>query len=263
MLLGLTIGAVFFFRGVRSLVERRWSSRLGTAQSRHAYYAEAFALWIFFGIPVGMLETAYKGWLGLSSAIETAFTHPLGLIVLCWPLLRGVPPRAMLADVGLHQGEGILREIGAGFLGYLGKWPLFLLGLVSTALLSHWSTRGSAPGHPVLQELVGASAKDRIAILITVTAFAPLLEEVLFRGLLFRHLRSNELLSRATSGPVGASLISALVFAAVHPQGVLAGPSLLAEGFALAMIRDWRGSLIACVTAHAIHNAVLMILLGG
>jgi membrane protease YdiL (CAAX protease family) len=45
-----------------------------------------------------------------------------------------------------------------------------------------------------------------------------------------------------------------LIFAAIHPQGLLFIPVLgaLACGFSLA--REWRGSLIPCIVAHGVNN---------
>jgi membrane protease YdiL (CAAX protease family) len=261
MLLGLTLGVILCARAVLRLVRGRWVSRLEGAQRRHQYYVEAFALWLVLGIPASIVSAALRGWTGLPGAVEDALLHPLGLLVLLWPRWRGVPLAVMCHDVGLHRGEGALREVGAGLVGYLAKWPLFLLGILVTTLLARLAGDASIPAHPVTHALSAAGPEATRAILVTAIVLAPLLEEVLFRGLLLRHLRSLDGPFAAASRPVGAALISALVFAAVHPQGLLAVPALLAEGFALAMIVDWRGSLIASITAHAVHNGILMFIL--
>jgi membrane protease YdiL (CAAX protease family) len=52
-----------------------------------------------------------------------------------------------------------------------------------------------------------------------------------------------------------------LVFAVIHPQGIALVPPLMTLGAVFAMIREWRGSLIGPVAAHAIHNGFLMTML--
>ena len=73
----------------------------------------------------------------------------------------------------------------------------------------------------------------------------------MFRGLFYRYLR-------ARLSVVAAALVTGFVFAAVHPQGWTAIPALMAIGAWLAVLREWRGSIIAPMTAHALHNGVLV-----
>ena len=73
----------------------------------------------------------------------------------------------------------------------------------------------------------------------------------MFRGALYHNLRSRW-------GIVGSGFISGLIFATIHPQGLLAIPALTAMGFGFALIREWRGTLIASMTAHSLHNGILI-----
>jgi membrane protease YdiL (CAAX protease family) len=57
---------------------------------------------------------------------------------------------------------------------------------------------------------------------------------------------------------VFAAAISGVIFAAVHPQGWAVVPALAAIGAVLALVRQWRGSLVASITAHALHNGMLV-----
>jgi len=82
---------------------------------------------------------------------------------------------------------------------------------------------------------------------------APLVEEILFRGLLQR------LVSRAW-GPWAGIVVSALVFGLVHGEPwFLFG--LIAVGLVLGFLYEATGSLIACWAAHALHNAVSLVVL--
>ena len=85
---------------------------------------------------------------------------------------------------------------------------------------------------------------------------APIMEEIAFRGLLYRHLRDA---TRAwTFGFLFSAFVVCTLFAIVHPQGALAVPLLasLAGGFVLA--REWRGTLIPSIIAHGLNNALIL-----
>ena len=82
----------------------------------------------------------------------------------------------------------------------------------------------------------------------------------MFRGLLYRHLREkSRFLGRPGSFLVSATAVS-FVFAAIHPQGVLALPALMALAFAFALLREWRGSLVPAMLAHGINNGIVLAL---
>ncbi|MBI4025702.1 MAG: CPBP family intramembrane metalloprotease [Verrucomicrobia bacterium] len=46
----------------------------------------------------------------------------------------------------------------------------------------------------------------------------------------------------------------------IHPQGWFAVPVLMSLGFTFGFLREWRGSLIAPVCAHAINNGLILAL---
>ncbi len=80
----------------------------------------------------------------------------------------------------------------------------------------------------------------------------PLAEELIFRGLLFQWLRG-------WIGPIGAAVISAAIFGALHwPSGQAVWAGLV--GFALALLFNRMGSLWSSVAAHAGNNAMAILL---
>ena len=58
-------------------------------------------------------------------------------------------------------------------------------------------------------------------------------------------------------------MLSAALFAAIHPQGIVGFAPLFAIGATLAALREWRGSLIAPMVAHGCVNGVTLILMFG
>jgi membrane protease YdiL (CAAX protease family) len=55
---------------------------------------------------------------------------------------------------------------------------------------------------------------------------------------------------------IWAAAVSALCFGLIHPYTPAGLIEVAAGGFVYALIRAWRGSLIAPVVAHALHNTV-------
>jgi len=173
----------------------------------------------------------------------------LVLPAVLWPVLRGVRWGEWARGLGLVRGSGLLREMGAGFLGYLGGLPLVLVGLWLTAHLSE--VTGLKPDHPI-KDVFSRSVPAWILFLQAV-AWPAIVEELIFRGAFYRYLRP------AVSA-VAAALVSGLVFAALHPQGFAGVPVLLSIAFVIAVLREWRGSIVASMTAHAVHNGWLLVL---
>ena len=190
--------------------------------------------------------------LGIANALEVEL--PLwsmwGLLMLAPPwlaLLRSETSnwREVFTRLGWHRGDGVLREMGAGLLGYLAGIPLVLLGVI----VANWLMQlgASEPQHPIQQEIGATAGVGWLVLLSMVSLWAPLVEETVFRGALYHHLRS-------WSGITVSVMAQGVLFAAVHPQGLSGIPVLAALGCVFGLIREWRGSLIGCVTAHAVHN---------
>jgi membrane protease YdiL (CAAX protease family) len=77
--------------------------------------------------------------------------------------------------------------------------------------------------------------------------FAPLAEEILFRGILYPAIKR-------LGYPRGALWISALAFAAIHVNLPIFAP-LLGLGLALALLYDTTNNLLAPIVAHGFFNA--------
>jgi membrane protease YdiL (CAAX protease family) len=65
---------------------------------------------------------------------------------------------------------------------------------------------------------------------------------------------------RRASSVVLSALIVSLLFAAIHPQGLAAIPALMALAFGFNLAREWRGTLVPSMVAHAINNGLLLTL---
>ena len=139
--------------------------------------------------------------------------------------------------------------------------PVFLLlalviGLAAP-VLGGWLTQWVAQGHPVTQNIQQLGENTplgwRIPLMLMVVSVGPLVEELLFRGVLL-----SALIPRC--GRWGAAVLSSLAFALAHLPGLgwapFAVPALLLLALALAWLRLRSGSLWPGVVAHAVHNLV-------
>lgn len=212
---------------------------------------------VLFLLALPLVQLLSEGLTGLTGFQFYWLTVWLVLLIPLWPLCRGMSPPDLRKALGWTPGRGILREVGAGLTGYLAGLPIICVGLLLSFLVIRWS--GTQPSHPLAVELTSAGWWRIAQIYLLGCLWAPLLEELVFRGALFSHLR------RRFSAWLSALAVG-LVFALIHPQGLAAVPVLASVGFVLCLIREWRGSLIACSTAHAIHNCaaltVTLLLLG-
>lgn len=182
------------------------------------------------------------------------------VVVPFWPLARGMKFGEWRRAIGWHAGRGFWREVGAGVFGYFASLPLLGLAMVVTFMLvilqgvieqAIFHKKPEPPSNPIADLVTGGSAVQVVLIYVLATLWAPLVEESIFRGALFRQMRGrlHWLL---------AAVLSGLCFGVMHGySGVLLIP-VITIGFCFAMIREWRGSLIPTATAHFLHNATVL-----
>ena len=115
----------------------------------------------------------------------------------------------------------------------------------------------TTPGHLIHHPMASGDAVVWLGVFLAACVAAPIVEETMFRGVLYRHLRERGIHLHRFVGVAVAAVINGVIFAAIHPQGLLAIPLLttLAVGFTLA--REWRGSLVSSITMHALNNSLV------
>ncbi len=160
-----------------------------------------------------------------------------------WPDMR----RAL----GWHSGRGWYVEMPLGIVGYIAGLPVVVIGFLITMLLMKYST--TTPSHPVL-EMPLDTPWQILQLYLLACVLAPLIEETMFRGALFHHMR------RRWNWPISAGVV-ALLFAAIHPQGWTTIPVLGSIAIVLAALREWRGSILPAMVAHACNNFLVVSLL--
>ena len=117
------------------------------------------------------------------------------------------------------------------------------------------------PSHPIVRLVAAGDWPVRLQLLFLAAVAAPFVEETMFRGVLYRHLRE------ATAGRgrplsfLGSAVVVSFIFAVIHPQGFLGVPVLMGLAFGLNVLREWRGTLLPSMMVHGIHNGLATFLL--
>ncbi len=222
-------------------------------------YAETFAVWLV--LYVGLNLGAGALLLPRIGLLWLILVDLLSLAALAWPVIRGIPWRVVRREIGLTAGHRPWAEPFLGVCTYVMALPLTFVGVLITVLVmnSPLGANFRTPTHPIAEAVTRFGFWGKVQILVLACVLAPLVEETLFRGLLYRHLRE----AFGRFGRVFAVLLGGLavsfVFAVVHPQGWLGVPPLMGLALAFTLAREWRGSLVAAMVAHGINNGLAMI----
>lgn len=253
------------------VVIRKVRSAILTGSGNSAIYAETFAAWMLLFLALTVAAAFVVREYPDSQLLVSSVASVLSLGALIWPIVRGIPWSHVRHDIGLYAGRKPIREIFWGVVCYVSNLPVLVIGLIATlALLALYSAVvGSVggfepiepPTHPVIQWARDAGWIGRIHIFLLACLIAPIIEETAFRGILYRHLRESTAKWRTGASVAFSVGFNSLIFAIIHPQGIIAAPALMAVAAGLSLAREWRGSLLAPMTMHATNNGVLMLLL--
>jgi membrane protease YdiL (CAAX protease family) len=203
--------------------------RLTQPSAHGEVYLEAFAL---CSVAWCVLLVACEH-VGTAALMVITLLIPVAAVVYGFSRCRSI--RAPLADWGWRPGRGVWIELSIGAVA----------GLVGTAL-RHLPGEALEPVDEALLTPAGMFYFLNSVVLVPVT------EETLHRGVLYRHVRDW------ARWPL-AALLTAAVFGAFHPLPRFA--YTLAGGLIYALLREWRGSILAPVAAHSTHNLVGRLLL--
>lgn len=261
---GLAILAVVWLGGMETL-------RFRTGAPRATVYAETFVIWfLIFTILAAVIMR-----IGLLDAIAASMVAMIGsLAALAWPVVRGIPFGQVRRDIGLHAGAGVVREVLAGIAAYAMSLPLLGFGILLMFVLMAISRRlgptdadvvpfapSDAPSHPLIDLIADNGTAGVVAAALLASVVAPIVEETMFRGVLYRHLREATRRWGTILSVVAAALVTGFIFAAIHPQGWVTIPALMALACGFTVAREWRDSLIPGIVAHGLNNGLIVAVL--
>ncbi|HSB09730.1 MAG TPA: type II CAAX endopeptidase family protein [Blastocatellia bacterium] len=196
----------------------------------------------------GMLEWLKSPPLLLVQVLSTMVAHAI-TIAICWGVVTGFGKRPFL------------ETLGWGWAGHsLWYWVIFsacvLLALLTvTQLLSRFIPQSEDNS---FTELLRSSREVRIAIAGLATFTAPLVEETVYRGILFSGLRRY-------LGFAATVFLVTVMFTGVHVLQYwgawvsIAGLTMLS--LTLTIVRARTRSVLPCVLIHTLNNAFFSVLI--
>jgi len=176
--------------------------------------------------------------LGNAIALILLGVAPIGLALL----LANIHGRPTAADFGLRRPP-LVRAIGL----------LLVVWIALTAVTVLWVVAlGIDDDEGPLTERLGTDGTLTVLVLIVVlTILAPLQEEFLFRGYIFRALRNRQ-------GLWPAAVTTGVLFAASHigwlPLAVMV--PIVIVGIGLCLLYHWTESLYPGIAVHALNNSI-------
>lgn len=189
-----------------------------------------------------------------TSSFQHASLRALAIPLANLPLL-GLAYVQLLKPAGLTFSNGFGLEIKRENLGRLagtilavvaaGLWGEWIMGRAAEFLNlnNHWTEWFD-------QNLVWEAPSVMAVTVLEYVVFAPIFEELAFRGLLFAMLRRRfEFLP--------AALISTSLFALAHGYSLIGFLSVFWSGFLWAWAYERTGSLIPGMVAHATNNLLV------
>jgi ABC-2 type transport system permease protein len=203
-------GLIFLF--LRSVSEASFASQIAIA-------------YVVAGITVGIAAMLILSRQGITDIWETVGLMPSGVAQRFSPVGRSL---LVGSACGLVAALGAFLYLRA--LNLFPQWQLWRQDAELTSFFTH-------------------AEKPFWLILLTIVA-APVCEEFIFRGLVFRGLRR-------TTGPALAVIGSATLFALVHPP--IAIIPVFGLGIAAAVSFERTGFLLAPIIAHCVYNTSVMI----
>ena len=175
----------------------------------------------------------------LLSVLSTIPVHILTL-ALVWAVVTGLGKRPFW------------RTLGWSWSSNVGPWTSIfsaVLVLVVGGLLT-WMVGGEATE---IDQIVSSSTAARISLALLATLTAPLVEETIYRGLLYSAFQR-------VTGNHWAVIIVATLFALVHVYqyrhnlGVIAAISIFS--LSLTFMRAYSGRLLPCYVMHLVFNGI-------
>lgn len=232
-------------------------------------------LWRRRGLPVlatGLRTPPWSGGTGYAVLVRAAFwgglvglvayfaweetglggSPPLGTLLASLPMLW-VLRRVLLGPRGLNLGRAFGLRLTAG-PGALVVVTLVLVaveqlcslgaGLLAAALgvESHWT-------ESLAEEIVWGAAPLAAASLVDGVVWAPLFEEIAFRGLLYTTLRTR-------LPALGAAALSAGLFSGLHFYSLAGFLALFGAALVAALVYERSRSLLPCILAHVFNNVL-------
>ena len=182
--------------------------------------------------------------------LADSFVRDLAATIFVLLLLRRRQGRPFF-DLGLRS-EKIFSSIKTGLLGYVAMLPVLVLTFGLLAAVAGLFSYEPEPQNVVQIYLKASSQPYLLWFTLFVAALGPVLEEIFFRGFAYPALRKR-------FGIPVAMLLTSAVFAAFH-MNLIAFFPIFVLGIFLCYLYESTGSLVPSISAHVLHNTLMVFL---
>ena len=183
-----------------------------------------------------------------ATVYSTIFAHLL-TVLFCWAIVTHLRKQPFFESLGWNwAGLSPLFWLLISIAVFIG------IGLVNRFVFQRFLPERETP----FDQLLKSGPQVRIAIAILASFSAPLVEEIVYRGVIFGGLRKR-------FSAVTTVIIVTLLFAGVHvPQYLGAWASvagLMLLSLVLTAVRAKSKSLLPCILIHFINNAIVSLVI--
>jgi len=189
----------------------------------------------------GQVQQTFEiDWLVAVLSVGSTFPAHLMTLAVSWFVVTGNGRRPFFRTLGWgwHPQFKWVHAVGLALL-------MMGVGIVLEKLLPHKETD--------LEKLLKLGAAIRVSVAILAVVTAPLVEEVIYRGVLYSGVE------RMWGKGLGIAVVTFL-FALVHvPQywgSYAALTAIVSLSLVLTALRAWTGRLLPCVATHLIYNGI-------
>ena len=245
--IALLVGGYAHFSGTWKTNSENFFPKTARDSDRYAFrYLIYLALYLVLPI-LGFFLGFLKGVLPGEVVSLVLYLSWAGLLIVS--LKIGVPEKDSLSKI-IGNKENPLKLAGLGVAAALANFPVILLMTAVISLVSKFFPESSHPTSVALTS--NPSLMVIVFSVFTAAIFAPFMEELTFRGLLFPGL------AQLLKSPYWAMALQGFMFAIIHPQGLLIAPVLMLIGMMGSFVAYKTGSLIPGMVMHCVHNSLIL-----
>ena len=220
--------------------------------ARPGGYSAAWPLTL--GMVVFLVSTL--AWIGFTLTLDIGIGTLPGLHPLAGILLDSAArllPALIALGLLFRRPSHAMRVLGLG----PSLAPTAIVGMFSLLMIVDVLLRAFIGGGDPTEPGGGLSAGETglwglAFALVSACLLAPLAEEILYRGVLFRSLWVR-------LGVLPAAILSSAVFAVLHFYDGYGLASVGVFGFACALLYAATGSLTSCITLHLLYNTAIIL----
>jgi membrane protease YdiL (CAAX protease family) len=222
--------------------DKRWLKADWSLKAAGIALLVVFGLYAVVGLVVVLLTEDY---IFYSSLVYIAVLCPL-ITLSCWFVVKR--KGRGWRELGFKWGDP-KKTITYGGLGAVGALVVSL-GIMLLIILVIYLLGGSNPLTADAEQVETMAGGQLLVSIAVAVIFAPIFEELFFRGMFYPPLRRS-------LGPTLAVIIDGIIFGALHMQ-YLSIVSLILVGMILTYVYEKTESLYAPILTHALYNGFVV-----